>query len=207
LRDVVGRYVELPAHAIVLSVDEKSQLQALNRTQPSLPMKKWRLGTMAHDYKRNGTTTLLATLNVLDGTVIARNMQRHRHQEFIRFLNAINAEVPPGEAVHVILDNYAPHKHARVRAWFERHSRLTFHFTPTSCSWLNAAVGFFANLSKGRLNAASSTLLSTSRPPSTVSSPGTTASQDLSPRPPIPTRSSLPSSAGSKPWIPPTSKI
>jgi transposase len=151
LRDVVGLYVDPPAHAIVLSVDEKSQIQALDRTQPGLPMKKGRAGTMTHDYKRHGTTTLFAALNVLDGTVIGRNMQRHRHQEFIRFLNAIEAQVPVGKAVHVILDNYAAHKHPKVRAWLDRHSRFTFHFVPTSCSWLNAVEGFFAKLSKRRL--------------------------------------------------------
>ena len=124
LRDVVGLYVDPPAHAIVLSVDEKSQIQALDRTQPGLPMKKGRAGTMTHDYKRHGTTTLFAALNVLDGTVIGRNMQRHRHQEFIRFLNAIEAEVPAGKIVHVILDNYAAHKHPKVRAWLDRHPRF-----------------------------------------------------------------------------------
>jgi transposase len=151
LRAVVGLYVDPPAHAIVLSVDEKSQIQALDRTQPGLPLKKGRLGTMTHDYKRHGTTTLFAALNVLDGTVIGRNMQRHRHQEFIRFLNAINAEVPASKAVHVILDNYGAHKHPKVRAWLDRHRRFTFHFTPTSCSWLNAVEGFFAKLSRRRL--------------------------------------------------------
>jgi transposase len=151
LHDVVGLYVAPPAHAIVLSFDEKSQIQALDRTQPGLPMKKGRLGTMTHDYKRNGTTTLFAALNILDGTVIGRNMQQHRHQEFIRFLNTINASVPSDKAVHIILDNYAAHKHAKVRAWLDRHPRFTFHFTPTSCSWLNAVEGFFAKLSKKRL--------------------------------------------------------
>jgi transposase len=151
LRDVVGLYVDPPAHAIVLSVDEKSQIQALDRTQPGLPLKKGRLGTMTHDYKRHGTTTLFAALNVLDGSVIGRNMQRHRHQEFIRFLNTIEAQVPPGKAVHVILDNYAAHKHPKVRAWLDRHERFTFHFTPTSCSWLNAVEGFFAKLTRQRL--------------------------------------------------------
>jgi transposase len=151
LRDVVGLYVDPPAHAIVLSVDEKSQIQALDRTQPGLPLKKGRLGTMTHDYKRHGTTTLFAALNVLDGTVIGRNMQRHRHQELIRFLNTIEAEVPVGKMVHVILDNYAAHKHPKVRAWLERHPRFVFHFTPTSCSWLNAVEGFFAKLSRRRL--------------------------------------------------------
>ncbi len=151
LHDVVGLYVDPPAHAIVLSFDEKSQIQALDRTQPGLPMKKGRLGTMTHDYKRHGTTTLFAALNVLDGTVIGRNMQRHRHQEFIRFLNTINASTPADKAVHVILDNYAAHKHPRVRAWLDRHPRFTFHFVPTSCSWLNAVEGFFAKLTRKRL--------------------------------------------------------
>jgi transposase len=151
LRDVVGLYVDPPAHAIVLSVDEKSQIQALDRSQPGLPMKKGRLGTMTHDYKRNGTTTLFAALNVLDGTVIGRNMQRHRHQEFIRFLNVINAQVPEDKAVHIILDNYATHKHPKVRAWLDRHKRFVFHFTPTSSSWLNAVEGFFAKLTRRRL--------------------------------------------------------
>ena len=151
LRDVVGLYVDPPAHAIVLSVDEKSQIQALDRTQPSLPMKKGRAGTMTHDYKRNGTTTLFAALNVLDGTVIGRNMQRHRHQEFIRFLNTVEAEVPVGKIVHVILDNYGAHKHPKVRAWLDRHPRFVFHFVPTSCSWLNAVEGFFAKLTRRRL--------------------------------------------------------
>ncbi len=151
LRDVVGLYVDPPAHAIVLSVDEKSQIQALDRTQPGLPMKKGRLGTMTHDYKRHGTTTLFAALNVIDGTVIGRNMQRHRHQEFIRFLNVINTQVPADKAVHIILDNYAAHKHPKVRAWLDRQKRFVFHFTPTSCSWLNAVEGFFAKLAKRRL--------------------------------------------------------
>ena len=151
LRDVVGLYVDPPAHAIVLSFDEKSQIQALDRTQPGLPMKKGRAGTMTHDYKRHGTTTLFAALNVLDGTVIGRNMQRHRHQEFIRFLNTIEAEVPAGKIIHVILDNYAAHKHPKVQGWLRRHARFVFHFTPTSCSWLNAVEGYFAKLSKRRL--------------------------------------------------------
>ncbi|MCW5738453.1 MAG: IS630 family transposase [Enhydrobacter sp.] len=151
LRDVVGLYVDPPAHAVVLSVDEKSQIQALDRTQPGLPLKKGRAGTMTHDYKRHGTTTLFAALNVLDGTVVGRNMQRHRHQEFIRFLNTVERQVPVGKVVHVILDNYAAHKHPKVRAWLDRHSRVTFHFVPTSCSWLNAVEGFFAKLTKRRL--------------------------------------------------------
>ena len=151
LRDIAGLYVDPPAHAAVFSFDEKSQIQALDRTQPGLPLKKGRLGTMTHDYKRHGTTTLFAAFNVLDGTVIGRNMQRHRHQEFIRFLNAIEADAPPGKSVHVILDNYAAHKHPKVRQWLNRHERFTFHFTPTSCSWLNAVEGFFAKLTRRRL--------------------------------------------------------
>jgi transposase len=151
LKAIVGLYIDPPAHAVVLSVDEKSQIQALDRTQPGLPLKKGRAGTMTHDYKRNGTTTLFAALNVLDGTVIGRNMQRHRHQEFIRFLNAIESKVPAGKLIHVILDNYAAHKHPKVLAWLARHPRFTFHFTPTSCSWLNAVETFFATLTKRRL--------------------------------------------------------
>jgi transposase len=151
LRDVVGLYVDPPAHAIILSVDEKSQIQALDRTQPGLPLKKGRAGTMTHDYIRHGTTTLFAALNILDGTVIGRNMQRHRHQEFIRFLNAIEANAPAGKVVQAILDNYAAHKHPKVRQWLAAHPRWTFHFTPTSCSWLNAVEGFFAKLTRRRL--------------------------------------------------------
>ncbi|HYN81608.1 MAG TPA: IS630 family transposase [Gemmatimonadaceae bacterium] len=151
LHDVVGLYVAPPAHAVVLSVDEKSQIQALDRTQPGLPLKKGKGATMTHDYKRNGTTTLFAALNVLDGTVTGRNMQRHRHQEFIRFLNALERDIPAGKVVHVVLDNYAAHKHAKVREWLARHPRWTFHFTPTSSSWLNAVEGFFAKLTRRRL--------------------------------------------------------
>ena len=151
LHDIVGLYVDPPAHAVVLSVDEKSQIQALDRTQPGLPMKKGRLGTMTHDYKRHGTTTLFAALNVLDGTVIGQNMARHRHQEFIRFLNALERAIPQDKAVHAIIDNYAAHKTPQVRRWLARHPRWTFHFTPTSSSWLNAVEGFFAKLFKRRL--------------------------------------------------------
>jgi transposase len=151
VRDIVGLYVDPPAHAVVLSVDEKSQIQALDRTQPGLPLKRGRCGTMTHDYKRNGTTTLFAALNVLDGHVIGRCMQRHRHQEFIRFLNTVEAVVPASKLVHAIIDNYTVHKHPRVREWLARHPRWTFHFTPTSASWLNAVEGFFAKLTKRRL--------------------------------------------------------
>ena len=151
VEDIVGLYVDPPAHAVVLSIDEKSQIQALDRTQPGLPMKKGRAGTMTHDYKRHGTTTLFAALNVLDGTVIGQCMQRHRHQEFIRFLNGVERAVPAGKVIHVILDNYGAHKQAKVRQWLVRHPRWVFHFTPTSCSWLNAVETFFAKLTKRRL--------------------------------------------------------
>jgi transposase len=151
LHDIVGLYVDPPAHAVVLSIDEKSQIQALDRSQPGLPMKKGRCGTMTHDYKRHGTTTLFAALNTLNGSVIGRCMQRHRHQEFIRFLSAVEREVPAGKLVHAIVDNYAAHKHPKVRAWLARHKRWTFHFTPTSASWLNAVEGFFARLTRRRL--------------------------------------------------------
>jgi transposase len=151
LRDIVGLYVDPPAHAVVLSVDEKSQIQALDRTPPGLPMKKGRAGTMTHDDKRHGTTTLFAALNVLDGTVIGRNMQRYRHQEFIRFLNTAEAQVPVRMAIHAVVDNSATHKHPKVQKWLARHPRWTFHFTPTSASWLDAVEGFFAKLTRRRL--------------------------------------------------------
>jgi len=151
LHDVVGLYINPPEHALVLSVDEKSQIQALDRTQPGLPMKRGRCGTMTHDYKRHGTTTLFAALNVLDGKVIGQCMSRHRHQEFIRFLNKINREIPAEREVHLIVDNYATHKHPKVRAWLARHRRFHFHFTPTSASWLNAVEGFLAKLTRRRL--------------------------------------------------------
>ena len=151
LQDIVGLYVDPPAHAVVLSVDEKSQIQALDRTQPGLPMKKGKAGTMTFDYKRHGTTTLFAAVDVLEGTVIGHCMQRHRHQEFIRFLNAIERAVPAGKLIHVILDNYATHKHPKVLRWLGWHPRVVFHFTPTSCSWLNAVETFFSRLTRRRL--------------------------------------------------------
>ncbi len=151
LHDIVGLYVDPPDHAIVLSVDEKSQIQALDRTQPGLPMKKGRAGTMTHDYKRHGVTTLFAALDVLEGKVIGQCMKRHRHQEFIRFLNLIEARVSKKKTIHVIVDNYATHKHPEVTGWLEKHRRFVFHFTPTSASWLNAIEGFFAKLTKKRL--------------------------------------------------------
>ena len=151
LQDVVGLYLDPPEHALVLSVDEKSQIQALDRTQPGLPMKRGRCGTMTHDYKRHGTTTLFAALNVLDGKVIGQCMSRHRHQEFIRFLNKINRETPAAREVHVIVDNYATHKHPKVCAWLGRHQRFHFHFTPTSASWLNAVENFFSKMTRQRI--------------------------------------------------------
>ena len=143
--------VDPPAHAVVLSLDEKSQIQALDRTQPGLPIKPGRCQTMTHDYKRHGTTTLFAALSVLDGTVIGRCMQRHRHSEFIRFLNAVEREVPSGKLIHAVLDNYATHKHPKVLAWLSRHPRWIFHFTPTSASWLNAVENFFSKMTRQRI--------------------------------------------------------
>jgi transposase len=151
LEAIVGLYMHPPAYSLVLSVDEKSQIQALDRTQPGLPLKPGKCGTMTHDYKRNGTTTLFAALNVLDGTVLGRCMQRHRHQEFLRFLNQVEAAVPAGKLIHAVMDNYGTHKHPKVMAWLERHPRWTFHFTPTSGSWLNAVETFFSALTRRRL--------------------------------------------------------
>ena len=147
--DIVGLYMHPPAHAVVLSIDEKSQIQALDRTQPGLPLKPGKCGTMTHDYKRNGTTTLFAALNV--GTVLGRCMQKHTHREFIRFLNAVERAVPAGKMIHAIADNYATHKHPKVRAWLARHPRWVFHFTPTSASWINAVENFFSALTRRRL--------------------------------------------------------
>ena len=151
VEDIVGLYMHPPAHAVVLSIDEKSQIQALDRTQPGLPLKPGKCGTWTHDYKRHGTTTLFAAFNVLNGVVTGRCMQKHTHQEFIRFLNAVDREVPAGKLVHAILDNYATHKHPKVRAWLARHPRWVFHFTPTSGSWLNAVENFFSALTRRRI--------------------------------------------------------
>src|SRR4030081_2913295 len=151
VRDIVGLYVDPPAHSVVLSVDEKSQIQDLDRTQPGLPLKKGRAGTMTHDYKRHGTTTLFAALNVLDGEVIGECMPRHRAGEFIRFLNAVEREVPAGKTVHAILDNYATHKHPAVKRWLKAHPRFHLHFTPTSASWLNMVERFFAEITRKRI--------------------------------------------------------
>jgi transposase len=146
LVDVVGLYLNPPENAIVLCMDEKSQIQALDRTQPSLPMKPGRAGTMTHDYKRNGTTTLFAALDVLTGSVIGQCLPRHRHGEFLKFLKTIDREVPAGLRIHLILDNYATHKHANVQAWLEKHPRFELHFTPTSSSWLNMVETFFGQI-------------------------------------------------------------
>jgi len=146
LADVVGLYLNPPERAIVLSMDEKSQIQALDRTQPSLPMKPGRAGTMTHDYKRNGTTTLFAALDVLSGSVIGQCLPRHRHVEFLTFLRTIDRQVPKGLQIHLILDNYATHKHPNVQAWLNKHPRFELHFTPTSSSWLNQIEIFFSML-------------------------------------------------------------
>jgi transposase/DNA-binding Xre family transcriptional regulator len=151
LYDVVGLYLNPPDKSLVLCVDEKSQIQALDRTQPGLPLKKGRCGTMTHDYKRNGTTTLFAALSMLDGTVIGECMPRHRHQEFIRFLNTIDAETPADLDLHIIADNYATHKHPRVQAWLNRHPRFHLHFIPTSSSWVNMVERWFRDITDKRI--------------------------------------------------------
>ena len=151
LEDVVGLYLNPPAHALVLSCDEKSQIQALDRTQPGLPLKKGRAGTLTHDDQRHGTTTLFAALNPLDGTVVATHMQRHRHQEWIRFLALIEAQTPAGRELHLIVDNYATHKHPKVNRWLKKHPRFHLHFTPTSASWLNAVERFFRDRTERQL--------------------------------------------------------
>lgn len=151
LRDVVGLYLNPPKRAIVFSVNEKSQIQALDRTQPSLPMKKGRAGTMTHDYKRNGLATLFAALNVADGSVIARCKPRHRHQEFLAFLKVLDAKTPKRLALHLIVDNYRTHKHPKVVEWLEAHPRFHLHFTPTSSSWLNLVERFFAEITRKRI--------------------------------------------------------
>jgi transposase len=199
LKDVVGLYVDPPAHAVVLSVDEKSQIQALDRTQPGLPMKPGRAGTMTHDYKRHGTTTLFAALNVLDGTVIGRNMQRHRHQEFIRFLNTVEARVPKRKAIHAIVDNYATHKHPKVRRWLARatpvgRSTSRRRARPGSTPWKASSPSSRNGASRGACSDPSRNC----RQPSTASSPRPTTTPSPSSGPPSPKRSSPLSNAGSK---------
>jgi len=146
LVDVVGLYLNPPDKAVVLCMDEKSSVQALDRTQASLPMKKGRAGTMTHDYKRHGTTTLFAALNVLTGVVIGECLPRHRHQEFLKFLRRVDKETPKGLEIHMILDNYATHKHPNVNAWLAKHPRVHLHFIPTSSSWLNLVERWFRNI-------------------------------------------------------------
>jgi transposase len=151
VEDVVGLYLDPPDRALVFCVDEKSQIQALDRTQPGLPMKKGRAGTMTHDYKRHGTTTLFAALNMLDGKVIGTCMPRHRHREFLRFLRLIDQQTPAGLDLHLIVDNYATHKTPAVKRWLKAHPRFHLHFTPTSASWLNMVERFFAGITRKRI--------------------------------------------------------
>ena len=151
LEDIVGLYMSPPEHALVLCCDEKSQVQALDRTQPGLPLKRGRAATMTHDYKRNGTTTLFAALNILDGQVIGQCQQRHTHVEWLKFLKMIDRETPEDKTLHLIADNYATHKHPTVQKWLARHPRFTMHFTPTSASWLNMVERFFRDITTERL--------------------------------------------------------
>ena len=151
LEDIVGLYLSPPEHALVLCCDEKSQVQALDRTQPGLPLKKGRAATMTHDYKRNGTTTLFAALNVLDGQVIGQCQQRHTHAEWLKFLKTIDRETPKDKTLHLIADNYATHKHPNVQKWLKKHPRFHMHFTPTSASWLNMVERFFRDITTERL--------------------------------------------------------
>ena len=151
LHDVVGLYLNPPEHALVFSVDEKSQIQALDRTQPGLPMKRGRAETVTHDYKRNGTTTLFAALNTLDGKVIGQCLPRHRHQEFLRFLRTVHRQTPRGLDLHLILDNYATHNHPAVKEWLAKHPRFSFHFVPTSSSWLNMVERWLNQITQKRI--------------------------------------------------------
>jgi transposase len=151
LEAIVGLYMSPPEHALVLCCDEKSQVQALDRTQPGLPLKPGRAATMTHDYKRHGTTTLFAAMNTLDGTVISRCEQRHRHVEWLDFLRQINRETPQDKSLHLICDNYATHKHPKVKEWLAKHPRFHVHFTPTSASWLNMVERFFRDITTQRL--------------------------------------------------------
>lgn len=151
LEDIVGLYLSPPEHVLVLCCDEKTQVQALDRTQPGLPLKKGRAATMTHDYKRHGTTTLFAALSALDGQVIACCQKRHRHIEWLDFLKQINRETPKNKELHLVCDNYATHKHPKVRQWLEKHRRFHVHFTPTSASWLNMVERFFRDITTQRL--------------------------------------------------------
>lgn len=151
LEDIVGLYLNPPQHAVVFSADEKSQIQALQRTQPSLPLKPGRSQSLTHDYKRHGTTTLFAALNILDGTVLSQCRSRHTHQDWLAFLRQIDQETPQDKQIHVIADNYAAHKHPKVRRWLQRHPRFHMHYTPTSASWLNMVERLFRDLTQQRL--------------------------------------------------------
>lgn len=151
LEDIVGLYLSPPERAIVLSCDEKSQIQALDRTQPGLPLKTGRYQTITHDYKRHGTTSLFAALNIANGKVIGTCMKKHRHQEWIRFLELIDENTPKSKEIHLICDNYCTHKHRKVKTWQKKHPRFHFHFTPTSASWLNMVERFFRDLTVNRL--------------------------------------------------------
>ncbi|MEA3213226.1 MAG: hypothetical protein QOE70_6283 [Chthoniobacter sp.] len=151
LTDVVGLYLNPPDKALVFCVDEKSQIQALDRTQPGLPLKRGRCGTMTHDYVRHGTTTLFAALNVLEGTVIGECFKRHRHEEFLKFLRSLDRQTPEGLDLHLVVDNYATHKHPRVKSWIEKHPRFHLHFIPTSSSWLNLVERWFAEITRKRI--------------------------------------------------------
>src|SRR3989454_10620117 len=151
LYDVVGLYLNPPDKSLVLCVDEKSQIQALDRTQPGLPMKKGRCGTMTHDYQRHGTTTLFAALNVLDGTVIGSCFERHRHEEFLKFLRQVDRDTQEGMDLHLIVDNYCTHKHPKVKQWIQRHKRFHLHFIPTSSSWLNLVERWFGEITRKRI--------------------------------------------------------
>ena len=151
LVDVVGLYMDPPEKALVLCVDEKSQIQALDRTQPGLPMKKGRCGTMTHDYKRNGTTTLFAALDLVSGKVIGSCKERHRHEEFLQFLKEIDRKTPKDLTLHLVLDNYGTHKHPKVKEWLVKHPRFVLHFVPTSCSWLNLVERFFGLITQKRI--------------------------------------------------------
>ena len=151
LEDIVGLYMSPPEHALVLCCDEKSQVQALDRTQPGLPLKKGRAATMTHDYKRNGTTTLFAALNILDGQVIGQCQKRHTHVQWLKFLRQIDRQTPKDKTLHLIADNYATHKHPAVQEWLAKHPRLNMHFTPTSASWLNMVERFFRDITTERL--------------------------------------------------------
>ena len=185
LEDIVGLYMSPPEHALVLCCDEKSQMQALDRTQPGLPMKKGQAGTMTHDYKRNGVTTLFAALNVLDGHVIGQCQQRHTHVEWLKFLRQIDRETPKGKTLHLIADNYATHKHPVVQEWLAKHPRFNMHFTPTSASWLNMVERFFRDISENRLRRG----VFTSVPELTTAIDGYIAHHNVKPKPFVWTKS------------------